>query len=331
MSNSLAVLRKPDLTLGLSMPTFIEITKSEHQHGGTGWEFGTCLWSPTKNRAGSDRYSIMREPGTGDRVIHVYHTEHGGRTDTYIIGRSEVKRRFCEVKEEPPSPGSWAGMSPYYRIDVQNYSQFEAPLPIRSFIADYGDDIRADLIENEPDFYPFTTHGDDIRTVQGIYLARCTEILTRLLEQALGIEAATGASYQPPMHGDYAEARRMACERYFFARNPSLVREAKKKYGYRCQVCQFCFSERYLEVGDEFIEVHHLDQLSERPELTWTDELRTSINRVTVVCSNCHRMLHRRRPAYKLDDLRSRLLNTTQTQAEPNAAADPLPKAGADC
>lgn len=81
----------------LPMTTFIEITKSDHQHGGMGWEFGTCLWSPTQNRAGSDRYSIMRVPEAGDRVIHVYHTEHAGRTDTYIIGRSEVKRKVREV------------------------------------------------------------------------------------------------------------------------------------------------------------------------------------------------------------------------------------------
>lgn len=202
-------------------------------------------------------------------------------------------------------------MSPYYRIDVQNYGEFAVPLLIKTFIVNYGDDIRADLIENEPKFYPFNTHGEDIRTVQGIYLACCTETLTRLLEQALGIEAAAGKSQQAPTHDDYAEARRTARERYFFARNPSLVRDAKKKYGYRSQVCNFCFSEKYEEVGDEFIEVHHLDQMSERPELAWTDELRTSIDRVAVVCSNCHRMLHRHRPAYTLDELKCRLLNTT--------------------
>ena len=39
---------------------WIEITKSEHKHGGYGWEFGTCLWSPNRNRAGSDSYSLMR-------------------------------------------------------------------------------------------------------------------------------------------------------------------------------------------------------------------------------------------------------------------------------
>ena len=27
---------------------WLENTKSAHQHGGHGWEFGTCVWSPSK-------------------------------------------------------------------------------------------------------------------------------------------------------------------------------------------------------------------------------------------------------------------------------------------
>lgn len=49
---------------------FVEITKSVHQHGGAGWEFGRCLWSPTRNRAGQDPYRLMREPQRDDLVLH---------------------------------------------------------------------------------------------------------------------------------------------------------------------------------------------------------------------------------------------------------------------
>ena len=31
---------------------------------------------------------------------------------------------FRELKEEPPSPGPWAGRSSYYRIDLKGYQQF---------------------------------------------------------------------------------------------------------------------------------------------------------------------------------------------------------------
>ena len=52
-------------------PGYVEITKSEHGHGGPGWEFGGCLWSPARNRAGSDRYALMREAVVGDRVLQI--------------------------------------------------------------------------------------------------------------------------------------------------------------------------------------------------------------------------------------------------------------------
>ncbi len=54
------------------MDAYVEITKGKHDHGGQGWEFGTCLWSRSRNRAGVDRYSLMRESQKGGRVIHIY-------------------------------------------------------------------------------------------------------------------------------------------------------------------------------------------------------------------------------------------------------------------
>jgi len=35
---------------------WLEITKTSHHHGGKGWEFGTCLWSPSKTTDGKDYY-----------------------------------------------------------------------------------------------------------------------------------------------------------------------------------------------------------------------------------------------------------------------------------
>ncbi len=64
---------------------------------------------------------------------------------------------------------------------------------------------------------------------------------------------------------------------------------------------------KYGELGNGYIEAHHLDPLSERPELQWTDELQTSVEDVTVLCANCHRMIHCRRPAPSLAKLKIRL------------------------
>lgn len=73
-------------------------------------------------------------------------------------------------------------------------------------------------------------------------------------------------------------------------RNPRLSAAVKRAQGYTCQACGFSFEKQYREIGAEFIEAHHLRQLSA------IKGGRTRLNPVTdfaVLCSNCHRMIHR--------------------------------------
>jgi predicted HNH restriction endonuclease len=58
-----------------------------------------------------------------------------------------------------------------------------------------------------------------------------------------------------------------------------------------CEICEFDFSEVYGEIGKGFIEAHHTKPVSEICETCLT-----KINDLVLVCPNCHRMLHRRRP-----------------------------------
>ncbi len=289
------------------MTTFLEITNDSHDHGGRGWELGTCLWSPTLNRSGADRYSLMREPKSGDRVLHIYRHLRGGVLGTWLVGSSVVAEEVRTVATEPPSAGAWAGESSYYRIELKAYEAFEAPVAIPTLLADYGDLIRDDLRTNRPRFYPFNSHGADLRTVQGIYLARCTDALESIIRMALGIqeEIERGGVTAEPLHAEYAEARRMARERYFFARNAELARASKRLKGYCCEACGFDFVERYGEIGRDFAEAHHLLPLSERPESAWTDALKSTVEDIAVLCANCHRMVHRRSPALSLSELRA--------------------------
>lgn len=61
--------------------------------------------------------------------------------------------------------------------------------------------------------------------------------------------------------------------------------------------------KKYGELGDKYIECHHENPLSERTEKEWNENLKTSVNDVRMLCSNCHRMIHRTRPAKKFEDL----------------------------
>ncbi len=65
-----------------------------------------------------------------------------------------------------------------------------------------------------------------------------------------------------------------------------------------CEVCGFDFSRQYGELGAGFIECHHTKPLS---ELDSPADVR--LGDLVVLCSNCHRMVHRRRPWLSVADL----------------------------
>jgi 5-methylcytosine-specific restriction protein A len=67
-----------------------------------------------------------------------------------------------------------------------------------------------------------------------------------------------------------------------------------------CEVCSFDFREVYGEVGEAFIECHHTVPVSEL-----APGAKTHLDDLALVCSNCHRMLHRRRPWLTIAELRS--------------------------
>jgi len=73
-------------------------------------------------------------------------------------------------------------------------------------------------------------------------------------------------------------------------RNSRLAREAKRIHGTSCKVCSFSFEEHYGELGKGFIEAHHLQPLS---KLKGEKLLLNPKDDFTVLCSNCHRMIHR--------------------------------------
>lgn len=78
----------------------------------------------------------------------------------------------------------------------------------------------------------------------------------------------------------------------YYERSQNAVKKAKalaRKLGiYQCQACSFNFESTYPGVGNGFIECHHNIHLS-----TGIIRITTSKD-LSLVCSNCHRMLHRK-------------------------------------
>lgn len=65
-----------------------------------------------------------------------------------------------------------------------------------------------------------------------------------------------------------------------------------------CQVCGFDFFKTYGELGKGFIECHHTIPVS-----SYEENQQTRMKDLALVCSNCHRMLHRRRPWLTISEL----------------------------
>jgi 5-methylcytosine-specific restriction endonuclease McrA len=75
-------------------------------------------------------------------------------------------------------------------------------------------------------------------------------------------------------------------------RDPRLRKKAIEIHGLNCKACDFNFGEVYGEWGEGFIEIHHSTPISdysdEGSETNPTEDL-------IPLCSNCHRMVHRKR------------------------------------
>jgi 5-methylcytosine-specific restriction protein A len=86
-------------------------------------------------------------------------------------------------------------------------------------------------------------------------------------------------------------------------RNRALVKAKKEQVlqaqgKLACEVCTFDFGVRYGALGDGYIECHHTVPVSELQ-----GGAKTRRADLALVCANCHRMLHRKRPWLALGQL----------------------------
>lgn len=86
-------------------------------------------------------------------------------------------------------------------------------------------------------------------------------------------------------------------------RNASIVQRKKRdvlgKVGaLKCEACGFDFASVYGEYGMEFCEVHHLVPLHKSDGI-----IKTELSDLAIVCSNCHRVIHRMNPMPSIAEL----------------------------
>ncbi|MGD0030628.1 DUF3427 domain-containing protein [Paenibacillus illinoisensis] len=85
-----------------------------------------------------------------------------------------------------------------------------------------------------------------------------------------------------------------------YERNPIARKKCIDHHGCLCSVCNFNFNDYYGELGKDFIHVHHLKPLHEISREYEVD----AIEDLRPVCPNCHAMLHKRKPAFSIEELK---------------------------
>ena len=115
-------------------------------------------------------------------------------------------------------------------------------------------------------------------------------------------EVASGTAGTGENTGTIVERRRYRLHRKI-DRDSKAAKLAKQVHGHICQGCGFNYGVIYGEMGEGYIEAHHLTPLSELPQdVPVHQDPKTDF---AVLCANCHRMMHRKDGPKTMDDLRT--------------------------
>ncbi|NOT08202.1 MAG: HNH endonuclease [Gemmatimonadales bacterium] len=164
--------------------------------------------------------------------------------------------------------------------------------------------------------YPGTglRRGNKLEAVVWKDFAENPDLLRRLAQaisqQADASPAPTGPSSPIPIgdEDEFPEGRLLTRLHFARERNRKAVKRKKahvlgKTGKLACECCDFDFAATYGAFGAGFAECHHLVPISElnRNGITRLIDL-------SIVCANCHRMLHRTRPLMAPSRFRSDIL-----------------------
>ena len=130
------------------------------------------------------------------------------------------------------------------------------------------------------------------------FLCRDYEVIDRRLE-------AEKIIIDEDDESDFPEGRERFRQHRHLERDSKISRKAKAKRltetgKLECDVCGLNFAQMYGERGNGFIEAHHT-----KPVAELGGKEKTRIADLALVCSNCHRMLHRGKKLLSVSQLKT--------------------------
>jgi hypothetical protein len=233
----------------------------------------------TKRIVLGDRVFLLRQ-GTNRGMIGSGVVTQGSYLDAHFdSSRRGEKAVYCDLKYDTVLPV--ADVLPIKELQATNLG-----LPWNSMLKG-GVEVPGQSVEK-------------LELIWRQHLIRVGRITPQRSEEILAVEI------PDEDEADFPEGREMYRLHRLRERNRVLVEKVKSQAEragkLRCAACDFDFLEVYGDLGKGFIECHHTVPISE-----YKKNQKTRMEDIALVCANCHRMLHRRRPWLTIKHL-SRLI-----------------------
>lgn len=255
-------------------------------------DFTSLLLSPTKDARGADIYSNMRKVSIGDVVFHL------NQDTNSLIGYSEVADYYDSI---------YLNDENLLSVNLRNFVQLINPINIDVFLSNSThQDLLAEVKKEGEVFYQEKNNKYYIK--QGGYLTKLDERLVKLFK--VNVDNITETPQNLEDEEEFFQEGKVKYRLHRHKeRNKKLIKAAKENFKLNndnklfCEACGFNFVNTYgAEIGEGFIEAHHTIPISEV-----TEEHKSAISELVLLCSNCHRMIHRKRPWLSINKLQTLL------------------------
>ncbi|MGV0921485.1 HNH endonuclease [Empedobacter falsenii] len=141
-------------------------------------------------------------------------------------------------------------------------------------------------IKDKETFFEFSTKKNELERISNLILATIEE--KEIISKLYKIEDEIDDFVKESFEGEVIYKLHKARERDKKLTDSKKQKTLKETGKLECEVCKFDFYKVYGEIGKGFIECHHTKHLS-----SYGTSLKTKLEDLALVCSNCHRMLHR--------------------------------------
>lgn len=154
-------------------------------HGGSGWGFGECLWSPTRTQDGRRwaYWSALLDVAPGDVIVHL----RGRQPDAQFIGYSTADAPGYETSSRPPDPGDWSWAQHFFRVPLREFTPFATSIRLDQVFSANGPELIAYHAHHTPLNSPngrilfYVQQSGRLQCQNGAYLSQLDEELGNIL------------------------------------------------------------------------------------------------------------------------------------------------------